>query len=706
MPIMNQMRNSMKYVLYTLLGAFLLLIVLEWGGSFSSRRQGGSPNVAGTIDGKVISAAEYERTYKSYLDNKKQQTQGAEIDEQTDLQLRQQAWDALVTQTLLQGEIKRLGLTVTDEEIVESVFSDNPPQVIAQQFRDPQTGIIDKVKLQQAIVEVKNRPVWVQIEDMIRQEKLYEKLQSVMGATVHATDEEARARFEKQNMKLAANFVLFELARAKADSLYPVSESDIKGYYREHRDEYKQDPVRSAKFVLLNNTPTSRDTALVRDDIKKLIPEFESAKNDTEFVAANSEKPADFNKTYERGALSKEREDVFFSENTKAGSVYGPFFEGGEFQLVKILEVKEGDKETVRASHILLQPTGNTKADTAKVMDEAKALMKTLKTDADFEKAAKEKSKDPGSGAQGGDLGWFGKGRMVKEFEEASFKAKVGETVGPVRSQFGIHIIKVKAKETRALKGVEVSVKVKPSPRTIDSLRTIATDFQFYASQLGFDSAAALKKLPVRETGAFQRSGFIPVIGVSRNVSDFAFRARLKDVSDVVEVKDGFSVLQLIDENEDGFRRLDENLTRDIKAKLIRKKKLDELRERATELSAKVGTDSTALEKLRSMDSLLVIKATGQVALANGFIPGLGRENGFIGALTGLELNKLSKPIETNRGIAVAVLTEKTGGAAEEFEKQKQTLRDQILQEKKTEVVQNWMTALKKAAKIEDTRNL
>ena len=78
-----------------------------------------------------------------------------------------------------------------------------------------------------------------------------------------------------------------------------------------------------------------------------------------------------------------------------------------------------------------------------------------------FEDAAKESSTCP-SGQQGGDLGEFGKGQMVKEFEEAAFAAEIGAIVGPVKTQFGFHLIKVEAKseaETLAYETVKDQIK-------------------------------------------------------------------------------------------------------------------------------------------------------------------------------------------------------------------------------------------------------
>lgn len=105
------------------------------------------------------------------------------------------------------------------------------------------------------------------------------------------------------------------------------------------------------------------------------------------------------------------------------------------------VEVKEG--EVVKASHILAQvpqdATEEQKAEAKKKIEEAKAK---LDSGEKFEDVAQEYSED-GSAQNGGDLGWFGKGRMVPEFEEVAFTLKEGETSDIVESQFGYHIIKV-----------------------------------------------------------------------------------------------------------------------------------------------------------------------------------------------------------------------------------------------------------------------
>ena len=132
-------------------------------------------------------------------------------------------------------------------------------------------------------------------------------------------------------------------------------------------------------------------------------------------------------------------------ENDKRGLVSGIAIEGivkeavtdAALQAAYDSRFKDSKPQTeYSAAHILVD-----------TQEEADAIKAELAGGADFAELAKAKSTDTGSGANGGDLGWFGLGMMVKPFEDAVVAAKVGEVTGPVQSEFGFHLILVK--ETR-----------------------------------------------------------------------------------------------------------------------------------------------------------------------------------------------------------------------------------------------------------------
>lgn len=133
--------------------------------------------------------------------------------------------------------------------------------------------------------------------------------------------------------------------------------------------------------------------------------------------------------------------------------------------LKKAYDAKKNEYEQVKARHILIAFKGSPAAQAGKkelTEDEAKAkaedLRKQLVGGANFDELAKKESDDVGSGSRGGDLGAFGHGQMVPEFEKAAFDAKVGEVTPVIRTQYGYHIIKVDSHESTPFAEVKASL--------------------------------------------------------------------------------------------------------------------------------------------------------------------------------------------------------------------------------------------------------
>ena len=150
-----------------------------------------------------------------------------------------------------------------------------------------------------------------------------------------------------------------------------------------------------------------------------------------------------------------------------------------------------GVEEQRRASHILITPEGGDKAAARKKAEAALAAVKA--NPGDFAKIAKEQSKDPGSAAQGGDLGFFGKGMMVKPFEDVAFSLKQGEISGIVETDFGYHIIRVteiKPAEVKPL--AEVRAELERELRTQQAQKRFAEAAEQFTN-LTYEQADSLK---------------------------------------------------------------------------------------------------------------------------------------------------------------------------------------------------------------------
>ena len=181
--------------------------------------------------------------------------------------------------------------------------------------------------------------------------------------------------------------------------------------------------------------------------------------------------------------------------------------------------------EQVRASHILLNTEGK---DEAEVRSKAEALLAQIKGGADFAALAKANSQDPASAARGGDLDFFGRGRMVPEFDAVAFSLPVGQLSDLVRTQFGFHIIKVtdkKAAEVQPLDAVRTQIteqlKFERAQTRVQDLSTaIAAELKTPAD---LDKAAKSRGLQVQESPLFTRTEPIPGLGASPEVSEQAF---------------------------------------------------------------------------------------------------------------------------------------------------------------------------------------
>ncbi len=175
-------------------------------------------------------------------------------------------------------------------------------------------------------------------------------------------------------------------------------------------------------------------------------------------------------------------------------------------------------REERRASHILLTVKAGATEDERKAV-EAKATTlaaELRKKPAGFADVAKKESQDPGSAAQGGDLGFFARGAMVKPFEDAVFAAKKDEIVGPVKSDFGYHVIRVtdvkpeKGKSlAEATPEIEADLKKGAASRRFAEVAEGLTNL-VYEQSTSLKPAADLYKLPIQQSGWFARTGGAP----------------------------------------------------------------------------------------------------------------------------------------------------------------------------------------------------
>ncbi len=697
MPVMNRLRESMPVILIFLIVAFVLLIVLEWGMDYLGWRTRGSEYV-GKINTRTVAYQEFSELVRQAADNQKAQS-NVEQDEGQMVQIRDQVWNSLVTQTLVEEQIHRLGILVTDEEIVDWVRGANPPEFLRKQFTDS-TGVFNRAAYESALQNPKNRDIWITIEKSLRQQRAQEKLQSVLLASVRPTESEIFQQFVDQNVKLDVEYVLFDPNKLIKDEEVQITDADVKKYYHEHSEDFKVDATRKLKYVFFRDEPSRQDSEAVLADLHDVL---RRTKQGMDFLQAAGQygavKASDA--FFKRGELSAAKEEAVF--NAKVGDVLGPLRDADGFHLIKVLEEHEGKEEFRRASHILTKIEGN---DSVGALKQAREVVAAAKRGQNFGELATTYSKDQGSASRGGELGWFGKGRMVKPFEEAAFKAAVGQIVGPVKTQFGYHIIKVTGKSKKEIRIADLGIPVTTSTQTRNALSQKAEDFAYLANESGFAETAGQLGFNVAETPPFSRGATIPGFGFNETLSKFAFNGKVGDMSEVITVQFGYGVFMISEVNVVGVKALDE-VKQFIQPRVLREKKMERLKLLAQEIRSALQPSDSLGQGVRvsSRQAELHVQRTGPFSIS-GFVPGLGRDLGFIGSASALSVGEISKPVEGSRGYFILKLLSKSPVDSTAYQAQKTTMQVQLTQEKRNRFLAEWLDLLKKNADIEDNRDM
>ncbi len=369
-------------------------------------------------------------------------------------------------------------------------------------------------------------------------------------------------------------------------------------------------------------------------------------------------------------------------------------------------EFRQG--EQVQASHILfrLNP-GATPDEEAAVKLKAEQVAKLARGGADFAELAGVHSEDPGSKDNGGDLGWFGKGRMVPEFEKAVFGAKPGDLIGPVKSQFGYHVIKV------------VGVR----PERVPSLDEIKDEVRFKyleshaASEAEVRAAALAKRVTterpdtdeawqaiadedeavvLNESPPFTAEDIIPGTGSDPAFTEEVFKADVGDIGGPKVIPRGWIVWQLKETRPEGIP--DFEIARDeVEQRLGREKAMALAEEKAGELAAawKAGEDPKTLAEA---NDTTVVEAPnhrrGAAFGALGVVPALDAE--VFSAGEGDVIGPVTVP---ERGVIVARVERLTLVSPEELAAQREQKRRQLMNQRADQL----MTALVNERRRETT---
>ncbi len=690
MPMMARMRSLAPWFMLTVGGIFVLFMVLS-DSKVTDFLHSQQQNV-GSVNGEDVTYQEYSSLVDRARKNQEEASKQTIDESQMDF-FRDQVWDALVSQKLINKKVQEFGIVVTDNEVKEALLGPNPPAQLRQQFTDS-TGNFNRQLYETTLRDPRNKQIVITVEEQIKEQLIQQKLQNYVSASVIVSDEEAKDQFTKQNIKMKTNYVWIDLNTIQ-DSNVKISDDELKKYYDEHAEEFKQVAERKIKYVLFNKSASKDDSLGIKKNLESIVSKLmKDTATFKKYVEIYSERPYSKD-TVQLSTLTPEVRDVLVK--AKTGSIMGPFntFEG--YVVYKVIDRVKSKKEQVKASHILVKTTGNDKTDLQKATDIYNQLMKG----ADFASVAKEKSED-GSKFQGGDLGWFGRGQMVKPFEDASFNGKIGVIQKPVKSQFGYHIIKTTDKSNQDLVLEKIVNKIQVSASTSDKLYTDAQDFTFIAKKDGFESEAKLLKYNVIETPSFnEESQALPGIGVNQAIVKFAFENSVGEISDVYRVQAGYVVVMVSDAIKPGLKKFEDVKTQ-ISSLVLKEKKQEKSLLIAKDIRSKMSDAGDALVA-KSIWAAAKVDTTAEFTSV-GNIPGIGREFAFSDYSLEAELNKWSQPIKGSLGSYLIKVNYRVKFDQGIFEIEKSSIKKQLLQTKKSRYFGQWVQDLKKEAKIVDNR--
>jgi peptidyl-prolyl cis-trans isomerase D len=355
--------------------------------------------------------------------------------------------------------------------------------------------------------------------------------------------------------------------------------------------------------------------------------------------------------------------------------------------------------ETIRASHILLNTADK---DEAAVRTQAEDLLAQLEAGADFAMLATTHSEDPGTAINGGDLDYFGRGRMVPEFETAAFALEVGQTSGIVQTQYGFHIIRVVDKKPAITQPFD-----DVRPQIEDVLKRQRADQQIAASAAEFaaridtpadlETVASEAGLIVAETDFFGRNDPVPSLGVAPQVAAEAFQLDDDQVSAPITSPRGPVFVTVTGTREPYIPMLDQ-VNDDVRDDLIGTRAAELSRQRATAIAATLRSapDFAAAATAQGYQA-----AETELIARGAPLPDIGVSPEVDSAVFGLAAGEVSEPISTDAATVIARVVERDDVTPDELLMGKGTVRAQLLGERRTRFFTAYIAKAKERMSIE-----
>lgn len=646
MAVLQKIRQR-SLLLILVIGFCLFAFIV--GDLFNSGGFNQTSKYVGTINDKDISFDEF-RLKVSNLEKSGQQGM-------TSTQAANRIWDQEISIALLTDEFDKLGILAGEKHILEIFKND---QSIGQNQMFQTNGVFDIAKFKEYF---KSNPEQAQfVKDKEKDAELnarYQIYNTLVKAGVYTTESEGKLKYEMEADKVTFDYVAALFSSVK-DSEVKVTDAEITDFMKKNEKKYKAEETREIEYVLIEDKASVEDENEVKTTLNSLLnsrivynqatakndtlPGFSQVANNAEFVNENSDIAYDSTYIAKKDLPVESAEQLF---SLAPGQIYGPYMRGQYYCVSKSLGKKAG--VNAKASHILISYEGtqvpNKKEKRTKEQAKAKAeelLAQVQANPSNFFMLALTNS-DDSSSQQGGDLGYFSQGQMVKPFNDFVFNNPIGK-VGLVETDFGFHIINVTDKQD-AVRLATIAQKIEPSDATSDKMYQTAVKFEMDANEKDFEKAAKGAKLtinPAVKVKAMDEN--FGNIGNQRQIVRWAYEKKTKvgDVKRFEVANVGNVIVKIKRINEVGLTPIDE--ARLGIEPILKNKKKTEL------LKAKIkGTSLDAIAK--SVGS--TVQQGLDITLDNASLPNVGQEKKVVGIAFATTVNKISAPIDGNAGVYV-----------------------------------------------------
>ncbi|MGH9364419.1 MAG: SurA N-terminal domain-containing protein [Thermoanaerobaculia bacterium] len=635
---MRESFHHLKWTLFAVIIVFVLGFVFFSGGGPGSAEQDRA--VVARISGQPISAAEFDRLYRSEVERYRQMYQQTLSPEMLRaLNMPHRVLNQMIDSRLLLAAAEDMHLTVTDEELARSIaafpyFQENGQYVGHDRYE----------KALRAAGLTPDR-----FERDTRESLLRDKYQTFVKASVVVPEADVKREWSSRNEKATIEYVLVPAARL--DSRVEPTEADLKAWLTKGRDRYKKPLQRRFKYLLVDKSKVRGKTVVGEDEIK-----------------------------------------AEYGRRLSSFSV----------------------PEQVTTAHILIRtdPAKGPEAEAAAKARAEKLAGQAKARGADFSKLANETTEDPSGKTSGGQLPAFSRGQMVPEFEEAAFSMQPGEIRGPIKTQFGFHIIKLNAKtpaRTRPLEEVKATIASElAEKRAAGEADRIARELATRAHGLRNPSDEQLRKLQTDvvtfNTTDWVSSGeAIPGIGANQAALDEAWKLKVGAVSAAaVSTARGPAVLKAWEERPEGVAPFEEQkpqLTEDWKADRREKDAMARLEPVAKELAS--GTTLASIAKTYETEA-----HTTPEFSPGGAVPELGNAPALTAAVFRTPAGQAGKPVAAPGGFVLFRVLTRTPFDQKQFETQKAELVESLRSREADRLLRAYTQQMRAERKIEINEEL